>query len=173
VVDAQGVLTGLHDGVAVAQHAGGLDPISCCADHNIVSTYRCADLDVEFAHWRPVVHGVEGRDLVHTHGGHLKEARNLIHDTDAGEAVLALAEVEQRHNGGLFVLRGVAGDNLLDEFLILRREFEGNRGIVLGRIAVLQAVSAEPLGGQAAQKGSRTTMSESLRAGRETLKARH
>jgi hypothetical protein len=81
---------------------------------------------VVFANWCPVVHGVECRDLVHTHGWHLEEARNLVHDTDAAETVLALTEVEQRHNGGLLVLRGVAGDNLLDELLILLRELERN-----------------------------------------------
>ena len=93
----------------------------------------------------PVVHGVERRDLVHTHGGHLEEARDLVHDADAAEAVLALAEVEERHDGGLLVLRGVPRDNLLDELLILRGELERDRRVVLGRVAVLGAPSAAQL----------------------------
>ena len=100
----------------------------------------------------PVVHGVERRDLVHTHGGHLEEARDLVHDADAAEAVLALAKVEQGHDGGLLVLRGVAGDNLLDEFLILLREFERDRSVVLWRIAVLRGALAKPLEGRRYEK---------------------
>jgi hypothetical protein len=107
---------------------------------------------VVFAHWCPVVHGVERRDLVHTHGRHLEEARNLVHDADAAEAVLALAKIQQGHDGGLLVLRGVAGDNLLDELLILLRELEWDRGVVLGRIAVLRAASVKPLEGRRREK---------------------
>jgi hypothetical protein len=107
---------------------------------------------VVFADRCPVVHGVERRDLVHTHGRHLEEARDLVHDADAAEAVLALAKVEQGHNSGLLVLRGVAGDNLLDELLILLRELERDRRVVLGRIAVLQAASAKPLEGRGREK---------------------
>jgi hypothetical protein len=51
--------------------------------------------------------------------------------------VLALSEVEERHHGGLFVLRGVSGEDLLDELFILRREFEGYLEVVFGRIAML------------------------------------
>jgi hypothetical protein len=97
---------------------------------------------VVFADWVPVVHGVECRNLVYTHGRHLQYPRNLVHDTDAAESVLALSEIEERHDGGLLVLRGVAGDDFLDEFLILRREFEGNLEVVFGGVAMLQMVSA-------------------------------
>ena len=105
----------------------------------MVSTHSCADLDVELAHGVPVVHGVEGRNLVYTHWWHLQYPRNLVHDADAAESVLALSEVEERHDGGLLVLGGVSGDNLLDEFLILWCKFEGNFEVVLRRVAVLQA----------------------------------
>jgi hypothetical protein len=92
---------------------------------------------VELARGISVVHGVEGGDLVDTHGRHLQYARHLVHDADAREAVLALSEVEERHDGSLLVLRRVPGDNLLDELLVLRRELKGDFGIVLRRVAVL------------------------------------
>ena len=101
------------------------------------ATYRCADLDVEFANWVPVVHGIEGGDLIHTHRRHFEYPCYFVHDADACEAVLALAKVEQRHNGGLLILRGVPGDDLLDKLLILRGEFERDRRVVLGCITML------------------------------------
>lgn len=104
----------------------------------IFSTYGCAALNVEFAHRVAVVHGVESGNLVDSHGRHLQEPRNLVHDADAGEAVLPLAEIEQRHDGGLLVLAGVAGQDFLDELLILGVELEGDVEVVLGRVAVLQ-----------------------------------
>jgi hypothetical protein len=136
-------------------------------------SYRCADLDVELAHGSPVVHGVESRNFVHTHGRHLQYPCNLVHDADAGEAVLALAEIKKRHDGGLLVLRGVSGDDLLDELLVLGSELEGDRGVVLRRIAVLQAVLAVQLACRGRKEEVLTTMRLSDRAGRETLKARH
>jgi hypothetical protein len=93
---------------------------------------------VELAHGVPVVHGVESRNFVYTHRGHLQYPRNLVHDADAAESVLALSEVEERHYGGLLVLRGVPGDDLLDEFLILWGELEGDFEVILRRVAVLQ-----------------------------------
>lgn len=105
---------------------------------SIFSTYRCAALNVEFAHRVAVVHGVESSDLVDSHGWHLEESRNLVHDTDAGETVLSLAEVEQRHDGGLLVLAGVAGQDFLDKLLILGVELEGDVEVVLGCVAVLR-----------------------------------
>ena len=128
---------------------------------------------MELARRIPVVHGVEGGDLVDTHWGHFQYPRNLIHDADAGEAVLALAEVEERHDGGLLVLGRVPRDNLLDELLVLRRELEGNVRIVLGRIAVLQAISVWQLAEERCGEVVHTTLRESLRAGRDTLKGRH
>lgn len=110
-----------------------------------VRSYRCADLNVVLAHGGPVVHGVEGRDLVYTHGRHLQYPRNLVHDANACESMLSLSEIEERHNGGLLVVGGVSRDNLLDELLILGTEFEGNRRVVLRAIAVLRAALAVQL----------------------------
>jgi hypothetical protein len=105
----------------------------CCS----ISTYRCADLHVELARGIPVVHGIEGGDFVDTHWRHLQYPRNLVHDADARESMLALSEIEERHDGGLLVLGRVPGDNLLDKLLVLGGEFEGDVGIVLRCVAVL------------------------------------
>lgn len=102
-----------------------------------VCTYRRTGLDEELAHGGAVVHGIEGSDLVDAHGGHLEDAGDLVHDADAGKAVLALAQVEDRHDGGLLVLRRIALEELGDDGLILRREFEGDLGVVVGRVSVL------------------------------------
>lgn len=72
-------------------------------------THSGADLHVVFPDGSAVVHGVESGNLVDAHGRHLEETRNLVHDAETGESVLALAEVEDRHHGGLLVLRRVVG----------------------------------------------------------------
>jgi len=105
-------------------------------------THRCADLNVEAANRIPVVHGVEGRDLVDAHGRHLQHACDLIHDADACESVLSLSQVQDGHHGGFLVLGGVSAKNLFDELIVLWCELEGNRGIVDRRIAVLFPRSA-------------------------------
>lgn len=81
---------------------------------------------MKFADWRTIVHGIESRHLIHTHGRHLKQPSHLVHDADASEAMLSLSKVQQWHDGRFLVLARVAGENLLDERLILRRELEGN-----------------------------------------------
>ena len=138
-----------------------------------VCPYRCADLDVVLAHGGPVVHCVESRNLVDTHGRHLQYPRNLVHDADAGESVLTLAEIEERHNGGLLVVGGVSRDNLLDELLILFGELERDRRVVLRAVAVLRAVSAVQLAFERRAEEVLTTMRLSLRLGCATLNARH
>lgn len=116
----------------------------------IRGTYRCACLHKELAHGCPVVHGVEGGDFVDTHRGHFEEARHLVHDADAGEAVLPLAQVQQRHDGGLLVLRRVALEDLGDDGLILRCELERNVRVVVGRVSVL-AMEVSSMGSPAHQ----------------------
>lgn len=51
--------------------------------------------------------------------------------------MLALAEVEQGHDSGLLVLRGVALEDLGNDSLILGVELEGDVGVVVGGVAVL------------------------------------
>lgn len=51
--------------------------------------------------------------------------------------MLALAQIEQRHHGRFFVLRGVAFEDLGDELLVYGVEFEGNRRVIGGSVAML------------------------------------
>ena len=92
---------------------------------------------MELADGRAVVHGVEGGDLVDAHGGHLEQAGDLVHDTDAGEAVLALAEVEDGHDGGLLVLRRVPLQDLRHHLLVGCIELERDVWVVVARVPVL------------------------------------
>lgn len=101
-------------------------------------TYRRASLDVELAHGRTVVHCVEGGDLVDAHRGHFEQASDLVHDADGRETVLALTEVENGHDGGLLVLGRVPLEDLGDDGLILAVELEGDIGVVVGRVTMLQ-----------------------------------
>ena len=67
-------------------------------------TYRCAYLDVVLPYGRAVVHCVEGGHFINSHWGHFKDARDFVHHTYAGEAVLSLSEVEKRHHSSFLVL---------------------------------------------------------------------
>lgn len=100
-------------------------------------TYGGADLQVIFADRGPVVHGVEGGNLVDPHGWHLKESCDLVHNTETGEAVLSLSEIEQRHDGRLLVLGRVALEDFIDDLVVLLGELEGNAGVVDLGISVL------------------------------------
>lgn len=53
--------------------------------------------------------------------------------------MLALAEVEERHDSGLFVLGWVALDDFVDEAFILGSEFKGDRRVVVGGVSVLDS----------------------------------
>ena len=101
------------------------------------SAYRRASLDMELAHRCPVVHSVEGGDLVDTHGGHIENARHLVHDADAGKAMLPLAKVQQRHHSRLLVLGRVPLEDLGDDGLVGSCELERDVGVVVGGVAVL------------------------------------
>ena len=102
------------------------------------ATHRRAGLDVKPPHGVPVIHRVERRHLVYPHRWHFQQLGDLVHDADAREAVLPLAEVEEGHHGGFFVLRGVAFEDFGDELLVDFVEFEGDGGIVFWGVAVLR-----------------------------------
>lgn len=105
--------------------------------------YRSAKLNKVLANRFPVVHGVESCDFVDTHRGHLEQPGDFVHDTDAGPAVLALAQVEQGHDSGLFVLGRVAFKDLIDEPEVLFGEVERDARVVGGFVAVLETISAD------------------------------
>jgi hypothetical protein len=94
-------------------------------------------LDVVTTDGVSVVHGVESGNLVDAHGGHFQSAGDLVHDADTAETVLALAKVEQGHDGGLLVLRRVSAEDFLNELLVLGIESEGDVEVVLWCVAVL------------------------------------
>ena len=102
-----------------------------------------ADLHKVLSGGTAVVHGIERGHFVDAHGRHLEDAGDFVHDTDAGEAVLALAEVEQGHHRGFLVLGWVAFEDLIDEAQVLWAEFEWNRGIVVFCVAMLGVALAE------------------------------
>ena len=52
--------------------------------------------------------------------------------------MLALAEVQDWHDSGLFVLRRITLKDLGNDRLVLRRKLERDRGVVVGRVAVLE-----------------------------------
>lgn len=104
-------------------------------------SYRCAKLNKVLANRLTVVHGVEGCDFVDTHGGHLQETGDLVHDADAGVAVLALTNVQDRHDSGLLVLGGIALEDLIDELEVLLGELERNIRVVIAFVAVLDKVN--------------------------------
>lgn len=99
-------------------------------------TYGSADLQEVLADGIAVVHGVEGSDLVDTHGGHLEHAGDLVHNANAGVAVLALAEIQQGHDGALLVLGRVALEDLIGKLEVLVGKGEGD-GRVVGRLVAV------------------------------------
>lgn len=94
------------------------------------------------SHRCTVIHGVERGNLIDTHRRHLQQPGNLIHDTDACEAVLALAKVEKRHHGGFLILWGVALEDFGDELLTDGIEFKGNLRVIVWGISMLRKTSA-------------------------------
>ena len=57
---------------------------------------------------------------------------------------LSLSEIEERHNGRLLVVLGIALQDLVDLLVILGGEIEGRIDIVVGRIIMLRMVPIDP-----------------------------
>jgi Txe/YoeB family toxin of Txe-Axe toxin-antitoxin module len=51
--------------------------------------------------------------------------------------MLSLSKIQQRHHGCLFVLWRITFEDLIDELVVLIRELEGDAGIVLGGVSML------------------------------------
>ena len=100
--------------------------------------YRCASLEVESPHRRPIVHRVECSDLVDSHGWHLQYPCHFVHDTDTRETMLPLPKVQEWHHGGFLILWRVAFEDLIDKLLAYGGEFERNLRIVVRGISVLR-----------------------------------
>jgi len=100
--------------------------------------YRCASLHVESPHRSPVVHRVECRNFIYSHGWHFQSLCNLVHDTDAREAELPLPKVKERHHGGFLILWWIAFEDLIDELFVGGGEFERYLRIIIGSISVLK-----------------------------------
>lgn len=65
--------------------------------------------------------------LVNPHSGHIQHLGNGVHDADTGPSlVLPLTQIEDRHDGCLFVLRWVTGDDFVTSFQVFGIEFEWN-----------------------------------------------
>lgn len=75
----------------------------------------------------PIEHSIEGRDLVNTHGWHLKKFSNIVHDANARPTlVLSLTKVEERDDSSLLVLRRVFRNDFVRTFHILGSELKGD-----------------------------------------------
>ena len=98
---------------------------------------------MESSHWIPIVHGIECCHFIDSHGWHFQYPSYLIHNTYAREAMLPLAKIKKGHHGCLFVLRRISFQYFSDKFVVDFIEFEGYRGIVGWRIAVLKSGSDE------------------------------
>lgn len=102
------------------------------------TAYRSAALNVVSADRLAVVHCVESRYFVHAHWRHLQQSSDLVHNTDASPSVvLALSEIEKRHDCSFFILAGVSREDFLDESLICFAELEWDGRVVVGCVAVL------------------------------------
>lgn len=96
---------------------------------------------MEPPHWIPVVHCIECRHFVYSHGRHFKSPSDLVHDAYACEAMLPLPQIEERHYRSFLVLWRVSFEDLGDKLLIDRIEFEWYVQIVLWGVTMLIRVS--------------------------------
>lgn len=137
--DTQVFRNGFEDlgATAATELAWCLRPLAIDNDDKPRQSYSSAKLNKVFANGLAVVHGVESCDFVNTHRGHLKQPGDLVHDTDAGVAVLALTQIQDRHDSSLLVLGRVAFEDLIDELEVLVVEFEREGRVVGGLVAVL------------------------------------
>lgn len=104
-------------------------------------TYCRANLQMEFAHRRPIIHSIKRSHLIHPHRRHLQDPSHLIHNAQTGESMLSLSQIQNGHDSRLLVLWWIALEDLVDELVILVVELEGDFGIIDRRVAMLQTKS--------------------------------
>ena len=86
-----------------------------------------------------IIHRVERCHLIHTHRRHFQDPSDLIHHADTCKAMLSLSQVQKGHDSSLFVLAGIACEDLINEFLVLSGKFEGDGWIVSSRVSMLDS----------------------------------
>lgn len=119
-----------------------------------------------------VVHGVESSNLVDAHWWHFQPACNFVHDADAGEAVLALAEIEEGHYCSFFVLGRVSFEDLSDELFVGSIEFEWY-GCIVDRSISMLGDKASMEERESGKEVRRTTFKISLRTTAVEVRCRH
>mmetsp|Transcript_13420 Transcript_13420/g.34620 ORF Transcript_13420/g.34620 Transcript_13420/m.34620 type:complete len:252 (-) Transcript_13420:46-801(-) len=121
IAEAEVLAQGILQGSGASDHAGG-----GAAHHEVV-----------LAHLRPVEHGVEGGDLVHTDRGCLQQLGHHVHGSESEKAlVLRLCQRQQRNDGRALVVVRVPRHDLLGDFQVLWREAERCFVVVLCGVAV-------------------------------------
>mmetsp|Transcript_33793 Transcript_33793/g.60368 ORF Transcript_33793/g.60368 Transcript_33793/m.60368 type:complete len:372 (-) Transcript_33793:59-1174(-) len=120
-LDAQVISDRLFDLLGTVQAAG-----RGAAHHDVVLTNLGA-----------VKHCVEGGNLVHTDGRHLKYFRHLIHcGQSEPPLVLLLCEVQHRDTGRCLVVAGVPAQDFSHPLIVSLREVEWRLQVVLRRVLV-------------------------------------
>jgi len=139
--DTQVFRNGFEDlgATAATELAWCLRPLAIDNNDQTRQSYRSAKLNKVLANRLAVVHGIEGCDFVNTHRRHLKQPGDLVHDTDASVAVLALTQIQDRHDSSFLVLGRVAFEDLIDELEVLVVELEREGRVVGGLVAMLIA----------------------------------
>eukprot|EP00960_Hanusia_phi_P048846 759203-Hanusia_phi.AAC.6 len=119
-------------------------------EDGVSSDTRCRHhLDVMLSNGRAVVHGVEGSHLIHAHGRHVQNLRDLVHGNkwDPPRAAmlwhllsLLLSQVQERHDSRALVVAGVLLQDLVDLLVALGGEVpHGVQVVVLG-VTMLQSI---------------------------------
>ena len=75
----------------------------------------------------PVEHGVECGHFIDTHWRHFQEIGDIVHNANACPSlILALTKIKKRNDRSLFILRRIAGNDILCALQVFSIKFEGN-----------------------------------------------
>ena len=75
----------------------------------------------------PVEHSIERGYFVDAHWRHSQEIGNVVHNANTRPSfILALTKIKKRNDCSLFILRRIAGNNVLRSLQIFGIELEGN-----------------------------------------------
>mmetsp|Transcript_12938 Transcript_12938/g.19099 ORF Transcript_12938/g.19099 Transcript_12938/m.19099 type:complete len:283 (+) Transcript_12938:225-1073(+) len=122
-LDGEVVLDGLLDFLRPADHAGR----------------GAAQLQEVLPRLLPVKHGVERRDLVHSHGSDTHHLRHLVHSGQGQPSTtLSLSQVQKRHYSTLLEVLRILSKNLIDHFVVFICEIEIGFWVVIRSIPMLR-----------------------------------